>query len=434
MIQDEAAERALLGALMLDRRVVWPVAERVRAGDFYQPAHEHIFKAVLSLAEADRSTDVIAVTDWLREAHQLRGNLHAAYLHTLTSEVPTPSAAPGYAEIVRRIARRRNLATALVRAEAITMAEGDADEAGDPVEAVRSLIEELDRDAITASDLAADGLADLVAEVESEATFVKTPWLEVDRYLGGWRRGALYVVGARPGVGKSAFALNAAAQLAQYGPVGFVTLEMPTLEVNRRLVSSLGEVSMGALLSHHMTKTDWDGFRQASALIGKLMLHIRDDVEHIDDVVSFARSLHRKGKMQGLVIDYLQLMRGGKAESRQHEVAGMSRRLKRLAVALDIPIIALSQLNRQVTGRVKGQVQGPQLSDLRESGAIEQDADAVLLLHRDGDGGKSADLKVSIAKNRHGRQGDVSLRWEGQYARAVSKGWTPLDLDQEGGQ
>lgn len=431
-ITDLGAERSTLGGVLIQSNLFWDVHHEVRADDFSDARHAEIFTAIETLANQSQPVDVITVGDWLRARGKLNDALTIDYLHDVVSSNPLAASAPYHASIVAQTAGRRRLAVAAERIAGIAAADGVT---GDPVERAREALEDAQTGKRSTFQPVSASIGDLIDELEQPPQTVRTPWVELDRYLAGWRPGALYVIGARPGAGKTVVGLQSAVGLSQHGDVGFVSLEMPEREITRRLVAQLGEVSLGTMMGHQLTDSDWRSVAHARQQLQEMSLYVNDEAQGILDVVSYARALHSRGRMAGLVVDYLQLMQGERAESRQVEVAAMSRKLKQLAIALNIPVIALSQLNRASTVR-KGKDQGPQLADLRESGAIEQDADVVILLHREmagkeGQAARDAELKVSIAKNRHGRMGEVTLLFEGRFARAMSKKVEPLWLDEE---
>lgn len=419
-IVDQRAERSVLGGIMLEPSKVWQVIDLCRPDDFADPAHASIFEAITELANESKPLDVIAVGDHLRRTHRMNARLTFELLHELTTETPTGANADYYARIVSDLAKRRRLQSVAAAITDLPTATGDVEAL---IESAREAIDAVSTRTVRAPRKVGATMDDLVESLSKKPTFEPTPWPALDAYLGGFRPGALYVVAARPGVGKSVVALQIARTLAEHGPVGFVSLEMPEHEIQKRLVSSMGTVSMESLMNQQMTDTDWKSMALAASGIRELELFVRDDLQSPMQAVSFARTLHRKGRMQALVIDYLQLMRTGEQhESRTREVEAMTGGFKQLAQRLDIPVVLLSQLNRQGAQR-KGKAAKPRLEDLRDSGSIEQDADCVILLHREEQRG--AVLEVSVAKNRHGRQGDFALSWEGQYARAVPKKWSP---------
>lgn len=418
------AERSVVGGLMLaDRGIVWDVLSSVRPDDFTDPALGAVLAAIAELAKEDAPLDPISVGERLRRAGALNERLTPALLHTLVGDTPTGANAGYYADIVRDLAARRRLATAAQKVLDSIGAEGSVESL---VEGARAEVDGVSRATVAAPARLGSRLMGLSESLDSDPTFHPTPWPELDRYIGGFRPGSLTVVAARPGVGKTIVGLQIARKLAGEGPVGFVSLEMSQDELLERVVSSVASISGDAMRFRQLTKTDWHSLAVARPAIEALDLYVRDDLNTPMAVVSFARSLHRKGGMQALVIDYLQLLRADEREEARHrEIEAMTRAFKRLAQQLDIPVILLSQLNRSGSLR-KGKAAKPRLEDLRDSGAIEQDADCVLLLHREDARGMV--LEVNVAKNRHGRQGEFILRWEGPFARAVPRVWSPTAL------
>ena len=241
---------------------------------------------------------------------------------------------------------------------------------------------------------------------------MRTPWLGLTSAIGGWRKGALYVVGARPGRGKTSIGLQSAIGLSQFGSVALSSLEMRREEIHKRIMSAQASIPMDALMNHRMTEKDWEKWAVLkSQITPSIAIDDRAEVS-VQDIRIHARSVNREQPLAGIVVDYLQLMTSRDGRPRHEIVAEFSRQLKILARDLDVPVIALSQLNRASEAR---QDKRPSLGDLRESGAIEQDADVVILLHIDED----QTMTLDVAKNRHGAQALVKLRWEGAYARAV---------------
>lgn len=422
------AERSVLGGVMLQPSIAWDVIDVVRAADFSDPALGKVFEAIVELANGNQPIDAISVADRLQRTGRTDARVTPVLVHELVAEVPTGANADHYAKIVRDLAKRRRLQEAALTIQGLPSAEGDAEAL---IERARAVIDEVSTTTVTRLHRVGDTLLGLADALKERPTFEPTPWPALDRYLGGFRPGGLYVVAARPGVGKTVIALQVARRLAEHGPVGFVSLEMPEPEIQKRLIASMADVSMEALMNQQLTDTDWHSFNLARQAIGQLDLYVRDDLETEMQVTSFARTLHRQGGMKALVVDYLQLLRTEERhESRRLEVEAMTRAFKKLAQRLGVPVVLLSQLNRQGAQR-KGKAAEPRLEDLRDSGSIEQDADCVLLLHRDES--RNAELKVSVAKNRHGKQGDFALLWEGQFARAVPKKWSPTGalLEQE---
>lgn len=428
--RDEAAEAAVLGAAMWSRDAAAEAVESLAPADFYSPRNEAVFEALAALVARSEPTDVIAVSDELQRRGELRKWGGPAFLHQMDGEVRSAYSVGHYIAIVRERAVLRRLFEA---GRAISQAALDgAGEADAIVEAARARVDSVSPRTVRATHWIGETLPELWAELTSGVQVLeRTGWDALDNLIGGLRPGALYVLGARPGAGKTAVALNLAAAVAARGPVvGYASLEMGEAELQRRLLAAEGSVHLSGLLDGKLTDSDWERLGVVRPKVDAMRLAVLDDAASLSRVLSFARTLHRQGGLGLLVVDYLQLMRGdGRAESRQVEVSEFSRALKLLAKELRVPVLALSQLNRESAGRKGGE---PRISDLRESGSLEQDADVVLLLHRDEEHA-SAKLKVIVAKNRHGRVGEVGLHWEGRFARAVSMQWSPTALLNERG-
>ncbi|WP_058623190.1 replicative DNA helicase [Microbacterium testaceum] len=432
---DVAAERAVLGSAMLSTAVLDDVLSVVEPGDMYDPKHETVFASIRRLHEVGAPTDVVAVVDDLLRSEEVRGTLDVGYVHELTSAVATPASGAYYGDIVHQHAIRRRLLE--VGMNIAQLASNTGISALEAVEMSREKVDGIGANASVDVRQFGEYLSSYVDGLEEKPKYVPTPWWEINNHLGGLRAGGLYVVGARPGQGKSILGLQMALRLAKEGPVAFCSLEMSRDDIMSRWVSQLAQVSLHSLVNHEVSKASWQNLAMVRSQIAETPLFVStsDEVATITQVRAFARSVARRApkgqRLAGVVVDYLQLLTSGeRVESRQIEVAGFSRSLKLLAQLLGVPVIALSQLNRGSTTRKSNR---PTLADLRESGAIEQDADAVILLHRDEENAPSR-LDVDIAKNRQGQNGRVSLTWEGTFSRVVSRQWSPSTLvDDNGG-
>lgn len=425
--RDEQAEASVLGAAMMSRAAVSKAVESLQAADFYVPKYAEIFDAIVALSSRAEPVDPITVSDELARSGSLVKLGGAVALHQLVESVPTAANVGYYVDIVSDRAVLRRLMEAGDRISAHAVAgSGTVDEA---VESARTLVDSVSSRVVRDVHWIGDGLAGTFDELRGGATsVVPTQWSNLNGFIGGLRPGALYVIGARPGVGKTVVGLNLAAHCAESQAIGFASLEMSEDELRKRLLASTATVRLASLLDGSLGSMDWEALSAVEAEVRALRLSVFDSASSLSQVLSYARTLHRRGGLGLLVVDYLQLMTGdGRAESRQVEVSQFSRALKLLAKELQIPVIALSQLNRDSTGRKGGE---PRISDLRESGSLEQDADVVLLLHRDTER-KPRELKIIVAKNRHGRPGEVSLSWEGEYARAVELPFYPTALFNE---
>lgn len=414
------AERYVLGACMLSRAAVDEVAELLTVADMFDPKHSAIYSAIRRLHDRDEPTDVVAVVDEL--GTDLVGNLTASYVHQLTDVVATASNAGFHAAIVRDAAVRRHLIEAAARAQVIAADKGIAAE--DAVELAREAFDTVDDKTTRGVEAIGDWFLDFARSLSEKPSYTPTPWFDLNQLIFGFRDGGMYVIAARPGDGKSIMAVQIARHFARERPVLFVSLEMKREEIAARAISAAGSIFIGSLNKHSLTATEWRAFGEHRAALEALPLVIVDssEVSTIPQLKAKVRAVARRFKRNPVVIvDYLQLLTSPtRQESRQVEVAGFSRALKLAAQQWGVPVLALSQLNRGAANR-KGKAAEPQLHDLRESGAIEQDADAVMLLHRKRIAGARDELGVIVAKSRQGQTGSVSLTWEGQFSRVIDK-------------
>jgi replicative DNA helicase len=420
------AEQSVLGGLMLPGAPVEDVLDAVAPADFYEPKHEHIALAIGALIRRGSPVDPITVTEELRRHEVLEKAGGAAYLHELTSVVPTAANAGYYAQAVRETAELRRLVVAGTRITQMGHAtEGTVEQFLD-----RAWIElqQVSTGGQARVHKIGDTFLELVDSLEEKPIYFSSPWESLDKLIGGFAPGALYVVAARPGSGKSIVALQAAAHLAHEGVVAFSSLEMTEAELQKRLIAQYGPVHMTSLRNHTLNSLE----RQ---LVGEAVSKVRNAPIFVDErpglsvsqIRAHARAVSRSGKLVAVVVDYLQLVHG-EGQSRQEAVAQVSRDLKQLAKDLNVPVIAAAQLRRS-SERGHGR-KLPGLDDLRESGAIEQDADVVILLDRDKEKNPN-DLTVIVAKNRHGEMGKFTLAWQAQFARVRDKSWSPTALIEE---
>lgn len=417
------AERCALGGMMLDQRVIPDVFEVVAPDDFYEPKHDHIATAIQRLDGRGEVIDVIAVSDELERTGTLGRAGGAEYLHSLTSYVPTAANAGYYAKIVADFARRRRVREAGVRVAQMALERTEDAEA--LVEEARAEIDAALGGSRTVARPVGDSIGDMIASLSEPPVFAPSPWRDLNDVIGGFRPGNMIVAGARPGIGKTVFGLGAAVGLADSGAVIFASLEMSERELQKRLVAQVGEVRVQDLVNSAVDPADWDRVHQARDAVEAMPLFINDNAAAtVNSIRSYARTVARTKPLAGIVVDYLQLMQGaGESKPRQEEIAGFSRQLKLLAKEFEVPVIVLSQLNRASEQRADRM---PAIADLRESGAIEQDADVVILLHResayDRDSPRHGEIDLIVAKNRHGRTGVATLAFQGHYGRMVDMG------------
>ncbi|MFK0002554.1 replicative DNA helicase [Paenarthrobacter sp. NPDC090522] len=421
-IHDNAAEQSVLGAMLLSREAILDVTELVSGGDFYRPDHETIFRTILATHAAGKPVDPVTVSDALTTSGEISQIGGHAYLHTITQAVPTPATATYYADIVARSATRRRLIAA--GKQISTMAAAGGDEA-ELVEIARRAIDQTTKATTGTVQSFGETIDLMIDSLDEDINHHPSPWKALNDIIGGFRPGAVYVVAARPSVGKSVVALQIAKGLTRYGSVAFNSLEMSRNDVQIRAVASDLNIDMTHLIERKLNTTDWAKIRDRRAAWDNVPLYIDDRSSvTITDIKRFARSVNRRRPLAGIVVDYLQLMAQPQGDRRpRHEfVADMSRQLKILAMDMQVPVIALSQLNRSSEQR---QDKRPELSDLRESGAIEQDADVVILLHREIMGENRGDLALLVAKNQHGATNVAELTFWGHYSKALDKGISP---------
>lgn len=419
---DAVAEQSVLGSMLISPDAFSDITEILDGGDFYQPAHETIYRTIVAVHAAGRPVDPITVNDALTKDGEIARIGGSTYLHELAALVPSASAGAYYAEIVANAATRRRLLRAGKTIQELAGTGGDVDEL---VEASRREVDQTSRASGSVVQSFGETIDTMLGALDSPVNHHPTPWDALNRIIGGLRPGGLYVVGARPSVGKSVIALNLAQGLTAHGSVAFSSLEMSNNDVQIRAVSADLNIDVGRLIERNLTPGDWGKIRTRRAAWDSVPLFVDDrSGVTLTDIKRFARSVNRRKPLAGVVVDYLQLMTQPPGDKRpRHEfVADMSRQLKVLAMDMQIPVIALSQLNRASASRDDKM---PQISDLRESGAVEQDADVVILLHREIMGDKTGDLSMLVAKNRHGATGLAELQFWGCYSKALDAGMMP---------
>lgn len=414
------AECAVLGAVLVYGPDAYDAAG-LTAADFFQPLHRTLWSAAEALILAGKHVDVVALMEPLRGAE-----IDWPYVHNLTTlGLAGIRAVPGHAKQVAAYARARALRAAALQVQAIA-AEDDAtveQRVGRCVATLEAVIDERTaQEARPVADFAADFVDHLQALADGETlpgrpTMIPT----LDRMLsGGLRDGQLVVVAARPSVGKSSFAQQIAMSHARDGIAsGFFGMEMSSRELTNRTVANLGRVALSSLKTGKLTNDEWERVTDGVEALRGLPLFLYDQpAMTLAEVASKARRLVRRSGIKTLVVDYLQLMKGtGRSEQqRRVELEEITRGMKQLAKQLGISVVLLSQLNREVEKRTNPR---PVMSDLKECGAIEEDADVILALwtHRKGDEGQ-ADIKGCVVlKNRDGQTGELALHFDGQYQR-----------------
>ncbi len=415
----DEAEKSVLGAILIDKDAIVEVAETIKGEMFYNENHGLIYSAMVSLYENRDPIDVITVSDWLKKDKTLTRVGGMAYLSELTNEVPTSANIVKYAGLVKETYIKRQMISA-----AATLGELALDESNnletilDTAEkAVFSLSQKnIKRSFIPVKEALAESFdrLDELQKMEGGLRGVPTGFSDLDDVLVGLQESNLIILAARPGVGKTAFATNIAqfAAVEKKIPVGIFSLEMSNLElVDRMLVGQAG-IDAWKMKTGNLKPEDFEKLSEAMGILADSPLFIDDTPgQTILQMRTKARRLHAEVGLKLLVVDYLQLAVGdGRYESRVQEVGAISQGLKNLARELRIPVIALSQLSRAVESRGE---KIPQLSDLRESGSIEQDADVVMFLFKPDDNNLT-DYKLNIAKHRNGPLSQVNLTFRGE--------------------
>lgn len=424
---DLLAEQSAIGGMLLSKDAVADVIETVRGVDFYIPKHEVIFDAILSLYSHGEPTDVIAVTDELTKAGTLPRAGGAEYLHTLTGIVPTAANAGFYASIVSEKAVLRRLVEAGTRIVQMGYAsEGEVTDLVNNAQAeiygVAGGVEAEDYVPLVTAIEAASEEIEIASGRDGSMTGVPTGFHELDQLTNGLHGGQLILIAARPALGKSTLALDfaRAASIKHDMPSIFFSLEMGRAEIAMRLLSAESNIFLQNMRKGQVRSEDWTTLAQVRGRIADAPLYIDDSPNMtLVEIRAKCRRLKQKVGLKLIVIDYLQLMTSGKkVESRQQEVSEFSRALKLLAKELQVPVIALSQLNRGPEQRTDKK---PALSDLRESGSLEQDADMVILLHRESayekESSRPGEADLIVAKHRNGPTATVTVAFQGAFSR-----------------
>ena len=424
---DLLAEQSTIGGMLLSKDAVADVMEVARGIDFYMPRHEVIFDAIHALYSHGEPTDVITVTDELMKTGELTRAGGADYLHTLTGLVPTAANAGFYASIVAEKAVLRRLVEAGTRIVQMGYAsEGEVidlvNNAQAEIYAVTGAVEAEDFVPLDVAIQAASDEIDAAKSRDGSMTGVPTGFAELDDLTNGLHGGQLIIIAARPALGKSTLALDfaRAASIKNDMPSIFFSLEMGRSEIAMRLLSAESSVPLQNMRKGTVDARDWTTIASTRGRINDAPLYIDDSPNMtLVEIRAKCRRLKQKVGLKLVIIDYLQLMTSGKrVESRQQEVSEFSRALKLLAKELQVPVIALSQLNR---GPEQRSDKMPALSDLRESGSLEQDADMVILLHRESayekENPRAGEADLIVAKHRNGPTRTVTVAFQGHFSR-----------------
>ena len=419
------AEEALLGSALLSRDAVSRLMEEVRPADFYSPSNQTVYEAMKGLFDTGKPIDTVTVSELIFKDSKNSSSINASYIARLVDNVPSSANFERYIEIVLEHSHRRKLLKASGRIELLAMAMDKE---------IHSVLDEAEQTIFTASDDAiGDGLVGVtdvlegaierIEEIENRGTGLSglpTYFTDLDNYLSGLQEGNLAVIASRPSMGKSSLALNIGTNVAKEGKVvAFFSLEMTKEELVQRVLFSEAKVTSGDARKGQLGPEKWSRVVEAASKVNNLPLYFDDaPVITVTDIRAKSRRLKSAKNLDLIIVDYLQLMQSSSGDNRQQEIAEISRNLKNLARELKVPILALSQLNRAAEAR---EDKRPRLGDLRESGAIEQDADIVMMLYRDDYYNPGTDVpgvaEVNIVKNRSGMTGKVELFFSKEFTQ-----------------
>jgi len=431
-----SAEQALIGGLMLNAQAWDKIADVVVGEDFYRKDHRVIFAAIANLVEAGSPCDVVTVSEHLDGRGELEQAGGLEYLATLANETAGAANARAYAKIIRETSTLRALINAgnEISGNAFMSGERSAAQIVDEAERlVFDIAEKGSRGRRGFKSLkqilpeAVDRI-DLLHQSEGSITGISSGYHEFDKLTAGLQAGELIIIAGRPSMGKTTLALNIGenAAIGSKVPTAIFSMEMPSQQLAFRMISSLGRVDQTHLRTGNFPDEDWSRINTAVQLMSEAPIFI-DDTPSLSptEIRARARRLHREHGLGLIIIDYLQLMQvEGSKENRATEISEISRSLKALAKELEIPVIALSQLNRSVEQRTDKR---PVMSDLRESGAIEQDADLIAFIYREEvynqDTPRKGIADIAIAKQRNGPIGDFPLTFVGRYTKFEN--WVP---------
>ncbi len=426
--QNLMAEEALLGGVMLENEALTQVTDYVKEVDFYRPGNREIFSSILTLAKNQEPIDLVTVADHLKQRKKLDAVGGSGYLSSLVDNVHTAANLTSYARIVKNKSLLRSLIS--TSTDIIEQSYGEIEDVDLLVDQAERSILEVARnrgqsEITPINEIVKRSFAAIDAAYRSNSTItgVSTGFSKIDNLTSGFQRSDLIIIAGRPSMGKTSFALNIAQNSAANpdggSKVAFFSLEMSKEQLVTRLLCSQSEINAQTLRGGLLKDEDWPRLSAAAAVVSELPIYI-DDTSAISvmEMRAKARRLKNDKGLDLVFVDYLQLMRGD-GESREREISEISRSLKAMAKELDVPVVALSQLNRSVESRPDKR---PQLSDLRESGAIEQDADVIMFVYRDEvynkDNPENAGLaEILIRKQRNGPTGVAEMRFFGEFTQ-----------------
>ncbi len=432
------AEEALLGSLLIDPDVMTHVANLVEPGDFYLSRHGEIYDVIRQLFDQGAPIDFVTVVEELERRDKLEDVGGRSYIASLVNAVPTAINAYQYAQIVQEKSTLRQLIAAA--ASIARKAYDDAEDVGEVVNEAEKLIfaiaeRRLEQDLVPITDVVPNVIEDIrrLADRGDDVLGVPSGFRDLDKLLGGFQKSDLIILAARPGMGKTSFALNVALHAAKVHKmrVAIFSLEMSREQLVQRLLSQEARINSHDLRQGKVYGEDaWARLMQAAAILQSCRIYIDDTAALTPfELRTKARRLYAEHGMDLLIVDYMQLMHSGKrSENRVQEISYISRTMKQLARELKVPLIALSQLSRQVENRADKR---PQLSDLRESGSIEQDADVVLFIYREAKNEEQSHDQglayLIVAKHRHGPTSTIELFFDKNYTQFADLAHQKLD-------
>lgn len=421
------AEEAVLGSILINQETIYGVSELLDIEDFYRKSHRTIFKVMLDLNTTKKAIDIITLTDYLTHISKLEEVGGIAFITSLANKVPSTANLKHYINIVKEKSMLRNIVHIAEYMENMGYDSESIDTPETVLDKAEQLLSKLTKKLVTTKvnnikEQTLNAYVDIenIINYKGELLGLETGLQDLDSFLQGLKNSDFMILAARPSMGKTAFALNIASYLSikKDTPVAFFSLEMSSNQLIHRIFSSYRLIPLFNLKSGNLDDAHTQKLIKVSNKLSQSKLIINDEISNLMSLRSIARKLKRENDIKLIIIDYLQLLEGTRRENRNLEISEISRSLKILAKELDIPIIALSQLSRSVESR---QVKKPMLSDLRESGSLEQDADIVMFLYREDYYNPETENKnitdVIIAKNRNGPTGTIPVYFHKEYVR-----------------
>lgn len=430
------AESYVLGAMMIENRLAEEFCGRLSESHFYIEENKKVYRAILNLYESRQIVDVVSVGEELKKLHlheSIGGN---SYLLQLIDSIPSIVNAEVYVDVLEKkeIERALYYEVQKISKEILDGEEDFQDLLAKAEKGVADIVSKQRTSPLKAINIATEEVMNLIEsnknKSEGDLIGINTGFEDLNKYTYGFQPGELIILAARPGVGKSAFALNVASKASEIdgAHVAFFSLEMGIDQLVMRLLSSYSNVPLGKIRQGKLNENDTAKLLAGKKILDGLNLYLDESTTtNIEDIKVKCRKYKREGKLDFVVIDYLQLLTASKKGSRYEEVSYLSRALKLLARELEVPVLALSQLSRAVEKeKASDESRKPMLSDLRESGSIEQDADIVLFLHREGTKGEEVKFRnkkteLIIAKNRQGMTDSIFLQFRGECSQFVSQ-------------